>query len=63
MLLQPFDTRELNIYNKKDCKKIYGEVKGSVEDGLQVYRVRKNVYVEVCAETVSRDIADILVNI
>ena len=33
---QPFDTRELNIYNKKECKKIYGEVKGSVEDGLQV---------------------------
>ena len=33
--LQPFDTRDLNIYNKKDCKVLYGQVKESVEDGLQ----------------------------
>jgi hypothetical protein len=35
-LIQPFDTRDLNIYNKKECKTIYAAVKGSVEDGLQV---------------------------
>lgn len=33
---QPFDTRDLNIYDKKQCKKIYGEVRSSVEDGIQV---------------------------
>ena len=35
-LFQPFDTRDLNIYNKKECKLLYEEVKNSVEDGLQV---------------------------
>ena len=37
--MQPFDTRDLNIYNKKECKTIYAAVKGSVEDGLQVTRM------------------------
>lgn len=30
----PFDTRELNIYNKKECKVLYTDIKESVEDGL-----------------------------
>jgi 1-acyl-sn-glycerol-3-phosphate acyltransferase len=30
----PFDTRELNIYNKKQCKILYQDVKESVEDGV-----------------------------
>ncbi len=32
---QPFDTRDLDIYNKKQCKATYKEVQGSVENGLQ----------------------------
>ena len=36
-IFQPFDTRDLNIYNKKECKVLYEEVKNSVEDGLQVW--------------------------
>jgi pimeloyl-ACP methyl ester carboxylesterase len=30
----PFDTRELDIYNKKQCKVLYTDIKESVEDGL-----------------------------
>lgn len=37
--LQPFDTRDLDIYDKKQCKVLYKNVKDSVEDGLQVIKI------------------------
>ena len=33
--IQAFDTRELNIYDKDECKRGYQTIKGRVEDGIE----------------------------
>lgn len=32
---QPFDTRDVNMYNKENCKEVYNNLKKQVEDGIE----------------------------
>jgi hypothetical protein len=43
MFFQPLDTRDLNVYNKKECKVAYEAVKKQVESGVEfLLEFRKN---------------------
>jgi len=33
--MKPYDTRSLNIYNKKECKDAYDLIRSEVESGLE----------------------------
>jgi hypothetical protein len=39
---EPIDTKDLNVYDKKECRLVYESIKGHVTDGIQtLIRFRK----------------------